>query len=42
MRQHLAALSLYSTDDGVLTFEHSDVLSALLVARAAREETRSV
>jgi hypothetical protein len=42
IRQHLANLSLFSTADGVLTWEHSDILSALIVARAALDDARSV
>lgn len=42
IRQHLAALQQYSTHDGVVTYEHSDILSALLVARTSMDEASSV
>jgi hypothetical protein len=42
IRQHLAALSQFSTHDGAVTYEHSDILSALLVARTSMDVAGSV
>ncbi|MDQ3024175.1 MAG: terminase family protein [bacterium] len=42
IRQHLAALGQVSTDEGAVSFDHSDILSALIVARSSMFEIVSI